>query len=82
MNYKGSCHCGKIAFEVDGEIGKLIECNCTICRRRGDLASAAGSPQGTKDEALSSSYPVRRLRYGAISRQIKWRSRNRSYYCG
>ena len=21
MNYKGSCHCGKVAFEVEGEGG-------------------------------------------------------------
>jgi hypothetical protein len=35
--YKGSCHCGRIAFEVDGDIGQVIECNCSICRRRGYL---------------------------------------------
>lgn len=37
MIYKGSCHCGKIAFTVEGEIGSVIDCNCSMCRRRGGL---------------------------------------------
>ena len=37
MNYRGGCHCGRIAFEVDGEIDRVIECNCSICSRRGYL---------------------------------------------
>jgi hypothetical protein len=37
MIYKGGCHCGRIAFEVEGEIGKVIECNCSICSKRGHL---------------------------------------------
>jgi hypothetical protein len=37
MAYRGGCHCGNIAFEVDGEIGRVIECNCSICSKRGYL---------------------------------------------
>ena len=37
MAYKGGCHCGNIAFEVVGEIDKVIECNCSICSKRGYL---------------------------------------------
>ena len=37
MLYKGSCHCGQVAFEVEGEIAKVIECNCSICSRKGSL---------------------------------------------
>jgi len=37
MIYKGSCHCGKIAFEVEGEITQVIDCNCSICSRKGSL---------------------------------------------
>ena len=33
--WQGSCHCGKVAFEVDGEPEQVIECNCSICRRKG-----------------------------------------------
>ena len=37
MNYRGSCHCGRIAFQVDGELGQVIECNCSHCSRKGYL---------------------------------------------
>lgn len=37
MNYKGSCHCGRIAFEVEGEIKEAMACNCSICQRKGSL---------------------------------------------
>lgn len=37
MIYKGSCHCGHIAFEVEGDLHGVAECNCSICRRRGAL---------------------------------------------
>lgn len=37
MKYKGSCHCGNIAFEVEGEIKSALACNCSMCQRRGSL---------------------------------------------
>jgi len=37
MLYKGSCHCGRIAYEVEGEITQLMDCNCSICSRKGSL---------------------------------------------
>lgn len=37
MLYKGSCHCGKIAFQVEGEITSAMACNCSICSRKGVL---------------------------------------------
>jgi hypothetical protein len=37
MTYQGSCHCGKIAFEVEGDIDQLMECNCSHCSRKGYL---------------------------------------------
>ena len=37
MRYSGSCHCGKVAFEVEGEIDGALACNCSICRRKGSL---------------------------------------------
>lgn len=33
----GSCHCGKIAFEIEGTPDKLYECNCSHCARKGYL---------------------------------------------
>jgi hypothetical protein len=35
--YKGGCHCGKVRYEVSTEIKELIECNCSICSKRGFL---------------------------------------------
>lgn len=37
MNYRGSCHCGQVAFEVEGEIQGAMACNCSICVRKGTL---------------------------------------------
>ena len=37
MTCKGSCHCGKVAFEADGEIKEVLDCNCSICGKRGYL---------------------------------------------
>lgn len=37
MKYNGSCHCGKVAFEVEGELKGAMACNCSICSRKGSL---------------------------------------------
>ncbi|MBD8513674.1 GFA family protein [Photobacterium sp. 2_MG-2023] len=37
MKYQGSCHCGNVAFEVEGEIQEALACNCSICQRKGSL---------------------------------------------
>ena len=37
MTHKGSCHCGRISFEVDGDPGQVMECNCSHCSRKGYL---------------------------------------------
>lgn len=35
--HKGSCHCGRISFEVDGDFSEVKECNCSHCARKGYL---------------------------------------------
>ena len=37
MALSGSCHCGRIAFTVEGELSQVADCNCSLCRRRGSL---------------------------------------------
>jgi len=37
MTHKGSCHCGRVAFEVEGEPTGALSCNCSICQRKGSL---------------------------------------------
>ena len=35
--YQGSCHCGRIRFEVDADIDHVRACDCSVCIRRGAL---------------------------------------------
>ena len=35
--YLGSCHCGKVRFQVTGEINRVSRCNCSICTKKGTL---------------------------------------------
>lgn len=38
MPITGRCHCGKTAFEIDGQIPPaLTRCTCSICSKRGHL---------------------------------------------
>ena len=38
---KISCHCGKIKIEVNiTELGKLMRCNCSICKKKGSIMAA------------------------------------------
>jgi hypothetical protein len=36
-NSRGGCHCGRIAFEVEGSPECVSECNCSICTKKGYL---------------------------------------------
>jgi centromere protein V len=33
----GGCHCGHVAFEVEGPPERISECNCSICTKKGYL---------------------------------------------
>lgn len=38
MSFRGSCHCGKLAYTVDETLPtKAMSCNCSICLRKGAL---------------------------------------------
>ena len=38
MEYKGSCHCGAVAFAVDAPSPlRVQDCNCSICTKAGFL---------------------------------------------
>ena len=38
---KLTCHCGSVEAEInlDGDLAKVIKCNCSICKRRGAIMS-------------------------------------------
>lgn len=47
MKYTGSCHCGNIKFEMDGELTGGVACNCSICLRKGTLLTFVPTAQFT-----------------------------------
>jgi hypothetical protein len=68
--YVGSCHCGKVRFEVDAEIDHVRVCDCSICWRRG---------------ALNFRVPKERLRLSTAWEELvlyQWGSRTaKDYFC-
>ena len=34
MKYHGSCHCSSIKFQIESNLEKIVQCNCSICIRR------------------------------------------------
>lgn len=41
MSIQGSCHCGRVAFRLDQDPVQAMQCNCSICRRKGYLLAFA-----------------------------------------
>ena len=37
QTYHGSCHCGAVTFEVDADLSRLGDCNCSICTKKGSV---------------------------------------------
>lgn len=35
QRYEGSCHCGRVRFVVQGDLGTATTCNCSICAKKG-----------------------------------------------
>ncbi|KRB82972.1 aldehyde-activating protein [Sphingomonas sp. Root710] len=48
MAYEGSCHCGKVAFAIEGDApAEAMACNCSMCRRKGFLLAFVPAGQFT-----------------------------------
>ena len=45
MTTRGSCHCGAIAYTLDHTPAEAMQCNCSICSRKGYLLAFAGVDQ-------------------------------------
>ena len=37
QTHAGACHCGRVTFELRADLDHVIECNCSVCRRKGAL---------------------------------------------
>jgi len=35
--YEGGCHCGRVRFRIHADLSGLLECNCSICTKKGIL---------------------------------------------
>ena len=57
--YNGSCHCGKVRYRVQADLGgTLMTCNCSICKRTGSVLTFVPAAQFTleKGESALSDY--------------------------
>jgi hypothetical protein len=45
QTYEGGCHCGRVRFRVETALTQAIECNCSICGKRGALWAPLKAPQ-------------------------------------
>lgn len=42
--HRGSCLCGAVAYEIDGDLGDFGYCHCTSCRKASGSAYGANAP--------------------------------------
>ena len=40
---KGSCLCGGVKYEIDGELGAVTNCHCSLCRKMSGSAFSSGA---------------------------------------
>src|SRR5262245_20920499 len=70
QTYRGSCHCGKVRFEVDADLDHVRVCDCSMCRRRGGLLHRV------PDDALRLLTPIEELSL------YQWHTRTaKDYFC-
>jgi hypothetical protein len=43
--YQGGCHCGRVRYDAQTDLAQVIECNCSICVKRGALWAFVKAPQ-------------------------------------
>ena len=42
--YEGGCHCGRVRFRVQGDLGSVTHCNCSMCTKKGNLHLIVAQP--------------------------------------
>ncbi len=48
MAYVSTCHCGAVSATVEGDLpSQGMTCNCSICRRKGNIHHFVGADQVT-----------------------------------
>ena len=69
--WTGSCHCGAVRFRVEGEIGELTTCDCSLCVKKNAVMAKVHEAGLTVTDGE------------AELRLYEWNSRvARHYFCG
>ena len=43
--YTGGCHCGKVRYEVTTDLARVMDCNCSICSKKGHVLTFVPAEQ-------------------------------------
>ena len=71
---KLSCHCGAIEAEInlEGDLAKVIKCNCSICKRKGAIMSMV------KNEDFKIVKGEEKLKFNEKTKMSLWGYRSRN----
>jgi len=68
---KGSCLCGGIRYEIDGEVTRIGLCHCSMCRKATGTAFAANAPVPQEQFRLISGEELLRS-YASSASKSRW----------
>ena len=43
--YQGGCHCGRVRYRATSDLAQVVDCNCSICIKRGAAWAFVKAPQ-------------------------------------
>ena len=89
-HYKGSCLCGGVTFEIDGDVRDVLACHCIQCRKTtGNYMSATACEKEqlrlTSDETLAWYESTPGHKRGFCNRcgsSLFWQPDESLYQCG
>jgi len=68
----GQCLCGAIAYEVKGELGPIVNCHCSKCRRWHDAPFRTRAVVASKDfKWLKGEEHLSKYNYGSADNKVK-----------
>ena len=67
--YQGSCLCQGIRYEIQGEIGEIVQCHCQRCRKANGTAYATNAPISSRDfKIVQGEYLVKKFAVAGVYR--------------
>jgi hypothetical protein len=43
--HRGGCHCGRVRYEATSDLAQVVDCNCSICMKRGAVWAFVKAPE-------------------------------------